>query len=64
MGYYLQAQKDVENRKDLNPAFILYFLKKMQDLLIDPALENFYETPNDRIMELFNFFFYGILPRE
>ncbi|MEM7369580.1 MAG: TetR/AcrR family transcriptional regulator [Bacteroidota bacterium] len=64
MGFYIQAQKDGEIRKDVNPAFILYFQNKMSEMLVDPALDGVYETPNDRIMELFNFFFYGLFPRE
>lgn len=64
MEDYIKAQQEGEVRKDLNPQFILYFLNKMNEMMADPALDGMYATPNDRIMEIFNFFFYGILSRD
>ena len=61
---YIKAQENGEIRKDLNPQFIMYFMNQMGQMLSDPALAAMYPTPNDLIMELFNFFLYGIMPRE
>jgi len=60
---YIEAQKKGEIRKDINPKFILYFLNNLQEMVKDEQLEKMYDKPQDIIMELTNFFFYGILPR-
>ncbi|MEA2106522.1 MAG: TetR/AcrR family transcriptional regulator [Bacteroidota bacterium] len=60
---YTKAQKKGEIRKDIKPEFILYFLNHMNDMAKDERLESLYKDPNEMIMELTNFFFYGILPR-
>ncbi len=44
--------------------FILYFLDHMIDLANDPQLIRLYESAQDLVMELTNFYFYGIMPRE
>jgi hypothetical protein len=36
----------------------------MMSMAKDEELAKLYETPQDLIMELTNFFFYGILPRD
>lgn len=64
MQDYIEAQKRGDIRKDIKPEFILYFLNHMFDMLKDPQLEKMYDKPQDLIMEMVNFFFYGILPRE
>ncbi|MEE4196636.1 MAG: TetR/AcrR family transcriptional regulator [Bacteroidales bacterium] len=60
---YLKAQQDGDIRKDINPEFILYFLNHMFEMANDERLAHLYQNPNQLIMELTNFFFYGILPR-
>jgi AcrR family transcriptional regulator len=60
---YLKAQKRGDIRKDVKPEFILYFLNHLIDMTNDDKLEKMYNSPQDMIMELTNFFFYGILPR-
>ncbi|MBE9467701.1 MAG: TetR/AcrR family transcriptional regulator [Bacteroidetes bacterium] len=60
---YIEAQKKGDIRKNINPKFILYFLNNLQNLVKDEQLEKLYDAPQDMIMELTNFFFYGILPR-
>ncbi|MFC2116332.1 TetR/AcrR family transcriptional regulator [Bacteroidota bacterium] len=63
IGDYLEAQKKGEIRKDINPKFILYFMNQMMEMMKDEKLESFYKDPQEMIMELLNFFFYGIMPR-
>jgi hypothetical protein len=36
----------------------------MLDLMEDEALQKMYDSPQDLIMEMVNFFFYGIMPRK
>ena len=61
---YLEAQKRGDIRNDIKPEFILYFLSHMGDMAKDEKLSKLYDTPQEMIMELTRFFFYGILPRE
>jgi AcrR family transcriptional regulator len=61
---YVEAQKKGEIRSDIKPEFIHFFLNHMFTLAEDENLSRLYESPQAIIMELTNFFFYGILPRE
>jgi len=61
---YAKAQKRGDIRQDLKIEFILWYLNKMLDLMEDEALQKIYDSPQDLIMEMVNFFFYGIMPRE
>ena len=61
---FLQARQRGDIRKDIKPEFILYFLNKMVDMTHDESLMKLYHSPQEVIMELTQFFFYGILPRE
>lgn len=56
-----KAQKEGEIRSDVKPKFILYFLNHMSDMAKDENLLKLYDSPNELVMELTNFFFYGIL---
>lgn len=60
---YMEAQKKGEIRKEINPQFILYFFNKILEMAKDENLLKIYKSPQALIMELTNFFFYGILPR-
>lgn len=60
---YIQAQKTGEIRPDLKPEFIIYFLNHMVTMLRDDELIRLYDSPQELIMEISNFFVYGILPR-
>ena len=62
--WYIKAQKDGDVRKDIKPEFIIYFLNHMMEMVKDDNLVNMYSDPQDLIMELTNFFFYGLLPAE
>ena len=63
MRDYLEAQKREEIRSDIKPEFILYILNRLIDMIRDRELHRLYDSPSAVIMELTNFFFYGILPR-
>lgn len=61
---YAAAQKRGDIRQDVKIEFILWYLNKILDLMEDEALQQMYENPQDMIMEMINFFFYGIMPRK
>jgi AcrR family transcriptional regulator len=50
-----------EIRKDIKPEFILYILKQLSEMSKDKNLIQLYDSNNNVVMELTNFFFYGIL---
>lgn len=58
------AQKNGDIRQDINLNFILFFLEHLTELAKDENLIKLYHSPNELIVELTNFFFYGILPRQ
>lgn len=60
---YAAAQKRGDIRQDVRIDFILWYLNKMLDLMKDETLQQLYDDPQELIMEMVNFFFYGILPR-
>lgn len=60
---FIKAQKNGEIRKDLNIDFMMYMLNDMNIKLFDKELLKIYKTEEALIMELTNFFFYGILPQ-
>lgn len=64
VGDYAEAQKRGEIRQDIKIEFILWYLNKMLDLIGDEELEKMYGSPQELIMEMVNFFFYGIMPRK
>jgi len=61
---YAEAQKRGEIREDIKIEFILWYWNKIFDLMEDEALQQMYDNPQDLIMEMVNFFFYGIMPRK
>ncbi len=61
---YVEAQQRGDIRNDINPEFILYFLNHIFDLAKDKELLKLYDHPQEVIMELVNFFFYGIMDRK
>ncbi|MBN2213926.1 MAG: TetR/AcrR family transcriptional regulator [Bacteroidales bacterium] len=58
---YSKAQKSGHLRKNLKPEFILYFLNHMFEMAKDEELYKHYDNAQELIMELTNFFFYGIM---
>jgi AcrR family transcriptional regulator len=61
---FKQAQEKGWFRSDMKPEFLFYFSQKMGELLIDENLLKLYHTPQELILELTNFFAYGISPRD
>ena len=61
---YAEAQKKGEVRPDIKVEFMLFFMGHMMELAKDERLLGLYGNSRDVIMELLNFFFYGIMPRE
>jgi len=57
-----EARDKGEIRQNLKPELIYYFMNHMRDMVKDGTLSNVYQSPNELIMELTNFFFYGIQP--
>lgn len=57
----IQAQQRGEIRKNIKPEFLLYQLKDISDKVMDENLSKLYPSKQDLIMELTNYFFYGIL---
>lgn len=57
-----QAQVDGYIRKDLNIEFVLYMLNVMaSESIVNDHLLSMYDNSQDAIMEVTNFFFYGIM---
>ncbi|MDN3493603.1 TetR/AcrR family transcriptional regulator [Winogradskyella bathintestinalis] len=59
---FIEAQRKGEIRADLNIDFMMYMLNDLNTKLVDKQLIKYYNTEEALIMELTNFFFYGILP--
>lgn len=62
IGDYALAQQKGWIRQDLKLSFVLYVFHKMPEWINDPHLLAAYPDIHDLIMEIANFFFYGILP--
>jgi AcrR family transcriptional regulator len=60
----IQAQKQGHFRAGIHPKFLMYLMDKMIELAHDEVLTRMYPSPQAMIMELTNFYFYGILPAE
>jgi AcrR family transcriptional regulator len=58
------AQKMGEIRNDVKPEFMLYFLNNLTEILTDQRVVGIYTNPEQMIVEVMNFFFYGIMPRK
>jgi AcrR family transcriptional regulator len=61
---FRKAQKNGDIRKDLKIEFIMYIMNHLVEMAQNDALINMYEEPQDLVMEITNFLFYGILNRE
>ena len=68
IGIYLddirESQKTGEIRSDVKPEFMLYFLNNLTEMLTDQRVVEIYDNPEQMIVEVMNFFFYGIMPRK
>lgn len=61
---YQAAQLRGDIRQNIKPEFILFFLNHLYELAENAALRSMYHSPQDLIIELVQFFFYGILPHK
>jgi AcrR family transcriptional regulator len=68
IGIYLddirEAQKIGEIREDVKPEFMLYFLNNLTEMFTDQRLAGLYQNPEQMIIEVMSFFFYGIMPQK
>ena len=61
---FIKAIKAGDIRHDIKPEFLMYLLNHLIEMGKDPSLNSIYPDAQEMIMELMNFFFYGILPRD
>jgi AcrR family transcriptional regulator len=59
---FRNAQKTGEIRSDVKPEFIIYFLNQLTGMLTDKRLVEIYPNPEQMIVEVLSFFFYGVMP--
>jgi AcrR family transcriptional regulator len=60
----VQALKQGHLRAGIHPKFFVYLLDKLIEISRDEDLIRMYPSPQAMILELTNFYFYGILPAE
>lgn len=58
------AQANGDIRKDIKIEAVLYFLNQMREYISDDKFLSLYNDPHEAIMDMTNFFFYGILENE
>ncbi|MBE9517772.1 MAG: TetR/AcrR family transcriptional regulator [Bacteroidetes bacterium] len=61
---FRKAQEDGDIRQDLKIEFIMYVMNHLVEMAQEDALLNIYDEPQDLVMEITNFLFYGILNRD
>jgi AcrR family transcriptional regulator len=61
---FKKAQEKGDIRRDLKVEFIMYIMNHLVEMTNDDNLLNMYEQPQDLVMEITRFLFYGILNRE
>ena len=59
-----KAQKEGDIRKEIKVDFIMYIMNHMIEMTHDDRLLDLYDNPQDLVMEITNFLFYGILNRD
>jgi Transcriptional regulator len=59
-----EAQKNGDVRTDIKPEFMLYFLNNLTEMFTDQKLVGLYPNPEQMIIEVMSFFFYGIMPHK
>jgi AcrR family transcriptional regulator len=60
---FKKAQDEGDIRIDLKVEFIMYVMNHLIEMAQEDALLNMYDEPQDLVMEITNFLFYGILNR-
>jgi AcrR family transcriptional regulator len=61
---FKKAQEDGDIRKDVKIEFIMFMMSHLVEMAQEDVLMNMYDEPQDLVMEITNFLFYGILNRE
>ena len=61
---FRKAQENGDIRQDLKIEFIMYVMNHLVEMAQEDALLNMYDEPQDLVMEITNFLFYGILNRD
>jgi len=61
---FRKAQANGDVRQDLKIEFIMYVMNHLVEMASEDALLNIYDEPQDLVMEITNFLFYGILNRD
>jgi AcrR family transcriptional regulator len=61
---FYRAQKAGDLREDVKVEFIMYIMNHMIEMTHDDRLLDLYDNPQDLVMEITNFLFYGILNRD
>lgn len=61
---YKKGQQDGWFRKDFRPEMMLIMSQKLMELINDPNVLKLYNNPQELVMEIANFFTYGITPHE
>ncbi|MCK5066593.1 MAG: TetR/AcrR family transcriptional regulator [Bacteroidales bacterium] len=61
---FKKAQEDGDIRTDLKVEFIMYMMNHLVEMAQEEALLNMYDEPQDLVMEITKFLFYGILNRD
>ncbi len=59
-----KAQQNGDIRKELKVEFIMVVMNRLIDMAHEDELLDMYNNPQDLVMEITNFLFYGILNRE
>lgn len=61
-AFLTDAQKQGFIRKEIKIDFVFYWIQQMSHIMEDEQLVSKYDHPQDLIMELMNFMFYGLSP--
>ena len=61
MSDFADAQRRGHIRLEIRPEFILYFIDRMMEMFVDEKLQEHYGSRRELLLEMMNFFFYGIL---
>jgi AcrR family transcriptional regulator len=61
---FKKAQEDGDIRAGLKVEFIMYMMNHLVEMAQDDTLLDMYDEPQDLVMEIINFLFYGILSRD
>lgn len=61
---FKKAQEDGDIRTDLKVEFIMYMMNHLVEMAQEETLLNMYDEPQDLVMEITKFLFYGILNRD